>query len=176
MGTKVFKANLSASSIEKLIQDLETYSRTLDDKAQRLRELIGERIAWSASEGFSSALTSDVFTGAEPPASDVQVTVTEEGNVTVVIASGEDAVFIEFGAGVFYNSSVGTSPHPYGEQNGFTIGEYGKGQGKRNVWALPGSTKDAPILTHGTPAAMPMYHGVQDALAVIVDLAKEVFM
>lgn len=132
-------------------------------------------IRWSAESGFSTALTTDIITGAEPPPADVQVTVENDGDVTVVIASGEEAVFIEFGAGVYYNGGAGTSPHPKGEENGFLIGEYGKGQGKKNVWALPGSSHEYPILTHGTPAAMPMYHGVQEVLTILVDLAKEVF-
>lgn len=132
-------------------------------------------IWWSAEAGFQVALTTDIFTGMEPPPPDVQVNIEDDGDVTLVIASGEEAVFIEFGAGVYYNGAAGTSPHPKGEENGFRIGEYGKGQGKRNVWALPGSTHDYPILTHGTPAAMPMYHGVQEVLTIIADLAREAF-
>ena len=58
-----------------MITELERYSRSLDAKAHRLQELVGERIAWSASDGFSTALTTDIFTGAEPPPSDVYVTV-----------------------------------------------------------------------------------------------------
>ena len=172
---KILEATLNPKSIQKLIDDLEEYSKSLDHKAQVLRERVAEMIRWSAEAGFSVALTSDIFTGVEPPPADVTVNVEDDGEVTLVIASGEEAVFIEFGAGVYYNGAAGTSPHPKGEENGFLIGEYGKGQGKRNVWALPGSSHDYPILTHGTPAAMPMYHGVQEVLTILVDLAKEVF-
>lgn len=175
MGRKVIHVELSEAGIDKAVQELETYIQELKQKTERLRELIAERIAWSASEGFSNALADDIFSGGERRYGNVSVSMENNGDITVVIASGEDAVFIEFGAGVYYNGDAGSSPHPDGAKMGFLIGEYGKKQGKKNVWGLPGSTREAPILTHGTPAAMPMYHGVQDALAVIGELAREVF-
>jgi len=175
MGRKTIHMTLSEAGIDQAMQELETYIQDLKSKTDRLRDLIAERIAWSAAEGFSSAIADDIFTGGERPSGNVSVTMENTGEITVVIASGTDAVFIEFGAGVYYNGSAGSSPHPDGAAMGFLIGEYGKGYGKRNAWALPGSTKANPILSHGTPAVMPMYHGVQDAIAVIGELAQEVF-
>lgn len=175
MPVKRVSMTLDGKSIDSAIAYLKAYSDGLEAKAERLRQLVAERVAWTASAGFDTALVTDIFTGQEPPMSNVTVTVTDMGDVTLVIADGEEAVFIEFGAGVYYNGAAGASPHPDGQELGFTIGSYGKGQGRKNVWALPGSTHSAPILTHGTPAAMPMYHGVQDALSVIEDLAREVF-
>lgn len=173
--SKVIRFSLSAESIDKAIGELTTYIESIKAKTDRLRELIAERIAWSAAEGFSTAVADDIFTGGERPTGNVSVNVGNNGDLSVVIADGSDAVFIEFGAGVYYNGSAGSSPHPKGAENGFLIGEYGKGQGKRNVWALPGSVRGNPILTHGTPAAMPMYHGVQAAIEAIDELAREVF-
>lgn len=172
---KKITMSLDPSSIGKAILELQTYQAGLKAKADKLRELIAERIAWRAQSGFNTAVADDIFVGGSPVYANVTVTISTSGDVTVVMADGDDAVFIEFGAGVFYNGAVGSSPHPWGNDNGFLIGEYGKGQGKRNVWALPGSTNLNPVLTHGTPAAMPMYHGVQDAIAVIQSLARTVF-
>jgi len=173
--SKTIQLTLTEESINKAIREVNAYASGLPEKAARLGQLVAERVAWSASSGFSSAVADDIFTGGDRPSADVSVDITEEGNLFIVIASGKDAVFIEFGAGVYYNGAPGSSPHPKGAENGFLIGQYGKGYGKRNVWALPGSTRDNPILTHGTPAAMPMYHGAEQAVAVIADLAKEVF-
>ena len=39
----------------------------------------------------------------------------------------------EFGSGVYHNGSVGTSPNPYGDDLGLTIGSYGKGHGKQTA-------------------------------------------
>ena len=98
------------------------------------------------------------------------MTVTNEGDVTIVIASGEEAVFIEYGAGVYYNGAAGDSPHPWGIQQGYGIGTYGKGKGVRNAWNI---TKD--VVTRGTPAAMPMYRGAEEAIRTIGELVREVF-
>lgn len=175
MADKVIEVKLSEKGIQSLIDQLEKYRQNFEAKVDRFRQLVAERIRWTAQEGFSWAITSDIFVGAEPPPSDVTVTVEEDGDVSIVIAHGEEAVFIEFGAGIYYNGPAGQSPHPWGENNNFRIGEYDKGFGKRNVWPLPGSTHEMPILTHGTPAAMPMYWGVQEVVAGLADLAKEVF-
>lgn len=175
VGNKQIRMTLAPDSIDKAIAQLQAYMDSLDSKAEKLRQRIAEQIQWSAQSGFSTALSSDIYTGGTPPPPDVNVSIQDDGDVTVVIAEGEDAVFIEFGAGVYHNGAVGASPHPDGADAGFTIGSYGKGQGKYNSWALPGSTAGAFIRTHGTPAAMPMYYGVQDALRVLTDLAKEVF-
>lgn len=176
MSDTVISVPLSVEGLDEAIKQIEAYKLKLHDKCERLARLIAERVAWSAAQGFSGAIADDIFKPpGERPSPDVSVSIDDQGMVQVVMADGSDAVFIEFGAGVYYNGTAGSSPHPMGEENGFLIGEYDKGQGKKKTWALPGSTKLQPILTHGTPAAMPMYHGLQDALAVITDLAMEVF-
>ena len=171
---------LSVEGINDALKQIEAFKKSLDEKMRKLRERVATRIAWSASEGFSSALVSDVVKG-EPEVNDVSVRVEEDGDMTLVIADGEKAVFIEFGAGVYYNGAVGQSPHPWvnGESpnpaiGGFTIGSYGRGNGAKNAWAYYDENGQVTV-TRGTPAAMPMYHGLQDALAVIRDLAEEVF-
>ena len=114
----------------------------------------------------------DVVSG-EKRYANVDVTVNEEGNATVVIASGNDAVFVEFGAGVYNNGSVGTSPHPKGAELGFTIGSFGKGNGRKDVWGYYG--EGGLTLTHGTPASMPMYRGMREACDRLAEIAWEVF-
>ena len=167
---------LSPNSIQKAIDQLNRYASRLEDRAARIRQRVAEEIQWSASAGFSTAIASDIYTGGTPRVADVTVDIQDDGEITVVIASGEDAVFVEFGAGVYYNGSVGHSPHPNGEgQLGFTIGSYGKGKGKYNSGALPESSAGTVIRTRGTPAAMPMYFGVREAANRLADIAREVF-
>ena len=174
---KRISMKLSTDSIGKAILELNAYRAGLKAKADELRDLIAETIRWTAADGFSTALADDIIRGGTPVYSNVSVSVSTSGDVTVVMADGEHAIFIEFGAGVWYNGSKGQSPNPLNDQNhlGFTIGEYGKGYGKKNAWGLPGSTSTNPIISRGTPAAMPMYHGVQDAVANLVSLARQVF-
>ena len=81
---------------------------------------------------------------------------------------------MEFGAGVYYNGAVGSSPNPLGTELGFTIGSYGLGNGRKEVWGYTG--EDGQIhLTHGAPASMPLYKAVQSVSRDIVRIAREVF-
>lgn len=71
---------------------------------------------------------------------------------TTIRLQGEQAVFVEFGAGVYYNGNPHGSPHPWGVELGFTIGDYGMHQGLKKAWVHDGH------LYKGTPAAMPLFH------------------
>lgn len=173
MATKVITMSLDIASIDSAIRQIEQYKQDFIKKCEELREKIGERIAWSASSGFRSALVSDVFYGS-PPANDVTVTVDHRGQLTVVIAEGNEAVFIEYGAGVYNNGAAGSSPHPWGAEQGYTIGGYGKGHGAEPRWYYRDASGQK-VGTRGTPAAMPMYRGMQEAINTIDDMVREVF-
>ena len=170
MATKTISFSLDVGSIDKAIAEVIAYRDEFQRKVDRLRQLVAERIAWSASSGFGTALVSDVVFGAGNE-SDVEVTVEDNGDVTTVIADGNEALFIEFGAGVFNNGPVGTSPHPWGT---YTIGSYGKGNGAKNAWGYRNADGTITV-TRGTPAAMPMYRGMQDAMNAFDSLVQEVF-
>lgn len=171
---KTISFSLDTKSINRAIRELQQYRDEFARNCKRLRELIGERIAWSASQGFNSALVSDVIKGTSETNANVQVSVENRNDVTVVFADGEQAIFIEFGAGVYNNGAAGSSPHPWGAEKGFLIGEYGQGKGKRQAWGYYNDSGTVTV-TRGTPAAMPMYHGMQDAIRVMDDLVREVF-
>lgn len=162
------------SSISAAIIALDDYSRWIETRADELRERVAYFIAKDASAVFNTAVAEDdlregTITGK------VEVSVQPEGdNVTLVIADGEDAIFMEFGAGVYYNGAVGGSPNPLGVNLGFTIGSYGFGLGKREVWGYTGEDGELH-LTHGTPASMPLYRALQSVRQDLVQIAKEVF-
>lgn len=162
------------ASIDAAVREIREYGQWVQRKTDELRERIAYFIAKDASAVFNTAVAEDdmregVITG------NVEVSVEPQGdNTTVIIASGKDAVFMEFGAGVYYNGAVGSSPNPLGTALGFTIGSYGKGNGRKEVWAYDGG--DGQIhLTHGTPASMPLYKAVQSVSRDIVQIAREVF-
>lgn len=164
----------NSASIDAAVREIREYSKWVRRKTDELRERIAYFIAKDASAVFNTAVAEDdmregVITGS------VEVSVEPQGdNTTVIIASGKDAVFMEFGAGVYYNGAVGSSPNPLGTALGFTIGSYGKGNGRKEVWAYDGG--DGQIhLTHGTPASMPLYKAVQSVSRDIVKIAREVF-
>lgn len=170
MGKKVIEVDLG--NIDKTIRELELYKREFQKKVDLYRRRIADEIAVNASFNFGSAVMEDVIRGS-PRKPDVTVGVSENGNISVVVANGEDAVWCEFGAGVYHNGSVGSSPNPYGKELGFTIGSYGKGYGKGNAW---GYYEDGElVITRGTPASMPMYNAAQDVMRKAIAIAREVF-
>lgn len=173
MGKKVISFGLSEKEIDRAIKELEEYKKDFLKKCEELRQRVAERIRQKAQEGFNGAVVDDLTAesgGARM--AEVSVVTEDSDDVTLVIAQGTDAVWVEFGAGVYHNGAVGSSPNPYGSTLGFTIGSFGD-NGRKKTWGFyeNGDLK----ITHGTPATMPMFHAVQDVLADIGDIAKEVF-
>lgn len=172
MGRKVISFGLSTSEIDRAMKELADYKQEILQKTELLREKVAERLADEAKKGFSGAVVDDLTRGGQRFAQ-VDVSVDNRGSVTVVVASGEDAVWVEFGAGVYHNGSPGSSPHPHGAELGMTIGGFGKGNGKKEVW---GFYEDGELkLTRGTPARMPMALAVTTVCNDIQAIAKEVF-
>ena len=172
VGKKKITIGLSEQDIDRAIRELAQYKADFTQKVELLREKVAERLADEARSGFAGAIADDLVKGGQRLA-DVKVSVDNRGSLTVVVASGEDAVWVEFGAGVHHNSSPGSSPHPSGAELGFTIGSFGKGNGKKETW---GFYEDGELkLSRGTPATMPMYRAMQTVCNDIKDIAREVF-
>ena len=161
------------ASIDAAVKEIRDYADWVKRKTDELRERVAYFIAKDASAVFNTAVAEDdLWEGAITGS--VDVVVEDNGNMTLVIANGEDAVFMEFGAGVYYNGAVGSSPNPLGPTLGFTIGSYGFGYGKKEVWGYTGD--DGRLhLTHGTPASMPLYRALQSVVNDIEQIAREVF-
>ena len=164
---------LDPAGIQRAIRELDDYKAWLQRKTDELRERVAYFIAKDASAVFNSSVV-DALVNEGFVVGSVDVVVENSGNVTLVIANGEDAVFIEFGAGVYYNGSVGSSPNPLGAGLGFTIGSYGKGNGAKAVWGYYGSDGELH-LTHGAPASMPLYKATMSVVNDIAQIAREVF-
>ena len=173
MSKKVIRFGLSPKEIERAIRELKTFSQEFQNKVDTYRKRLADELAVNASLNFGNAILDDVIKGSSRTP-DVNVQVKERGKVLVVVAKGKDAVWCEFGAGVYHNTSVGSSAHPYGQDLGFTIGSYGKGFGKGQAWGFNDENGEL-VITRGTPASMPMYNAAQEVLRKSIDIAKEVF-
>lgn len=173
MGKRKITIELTESGIDKAIKELEEYKKDIKRKTALLQDRIAKRIEEEANKGFASAVVDDLVRGGyQKP--DVTVNYTTKGDISVVVAQGEDAVWVEFGAGVYHNGNLGSSPHPRGSELGMTIGGYGQGKGKQRSWGF----KDADgtlHVTRGTPAQMPLEKAVLSVLDELPQLAKEVF-
>ena len=167
---KIF-VQLSERSITVALKQINVFKKQIIAKTLMLQKRIAEELESEMKSGFASAVCDNLLnSGGRSP--DVKVSVSEKGETTLVIASGEDAIWCEFGSGIYYNTPVGTSPHPKGSELGFTIGSYGKGLGARSVW---GFYEDGELkLTHGTAAQLPMYNAMKLVSARIAQIAGEV--
>lgn len=171
--SKIINVSLNTASINAAVQELRNYAKWVAGKTAELQERIATLIANDARIVYNNSIADDLLSES-PIIGNVRVVVQTNGNVTVVIADGKDAVFMEFGAGVFYNGAVGSSPNPWGNELGLTIGSFGKGNGAKQVWGYRGD--DGEIhLTHGAPASMPLYRAVQSVSRDIERIAREVF-
>lgn len=172
MGKTVIEIGLNTKDIDKAIKEIEKYKQDMLTKLETFRKRLADEISADAQSGFGSAVVDDLIRGGSRKP-EVTVSVTDKGNVSVVIADGKDAIFVEFGAGVYHNGSAGSSPHPKGAELGFTIGTYGKGYGKRKAW---GYVEDGePKVTRGTPASMPMYNAMKSVISKAESIAREVW-
>ena len=167
--------DLSAEGIERAIREVREYKEWLERKTVELRNRIAEVIQTNADSGFNSSPV-EVLPIEGVQIGTVDVTIEEDGDVTVVVANGEDAVWIEFGAGVYYNGSVGASPNPLVSENGlpFTIGSMSNSNPYKLGWKFKGEDGEYHF-THGTPASMPFYNAVQGVINDIASIAREVF-
>lgn len=173
MSKKTIRFGLGVTDINRAIREVNKFKQDFRNKVDTYRKRIAEELAVQASLNFGNAVVDDVIHGS-PRRPDVAVTVSERGSISVVVAEGEDAVWCEFGAGVYHNGSVGSSPNPFGNDLGFTIGSYGKGYGKKQAWGYYDEDGEL-VITRGTPATMPMYNAAQEIMRKAVSIAREVF-
>lgn len=173
MAKRKITIELTESGIDKAIKELEEYKKDIKRKTAILQDRIAKRIEEEADKGFASAVVDDLVRGGyQKP--DVTVNYTTRGDISVVVAQGEDAVWVEFGAGVYHNGNLGSSPHPRGSELGMTIGGYGQGKGKQKSWGFKDGDGTLHV-TRGTPAQMPLEKAVLSVLDELPQMAKEVF-
>lgn len=168
--SKIIKMRLSTKSIDKAIKEIKAYKDEVRLKTvQLVRALAGRGL---------TVVDSNKFTEGDSDASNTNAYVEVEERGTTAVAhlylAGEDVAFIEFGAGVYYNGSVGSSPNPFGQKLGLTIGSYGKGYGKENSWYYRDANNILRV-SFGTKAAMPLAKADEAIRDQFFDVARAIF-
>lgn len=166
---KKISISLSQKSIQNAINEVRKYQREFIEKnelfVRRLAELgipiINQNIA--AAQGDSDKNHNTY----------VKINSFGSYSKAKLVVEGVDLLFIEFGAGIHYNGSAGTSPHPKGEEFGYTIGSYGKRQGSKDFWFYYADTGEA-VMSHGTESTMPVYKAFVEIIQNIRRIAREV--
>lgn len=167
---KKISISLSQKSIQNAIAEIRKYQQSLINKnaefVRRLAELgipvIDQNISATAGDSDKNHNT--------------YIKINSFGSYAQaqLIVEGRDLLFIEFGSGIHYNGSAGSSPHPKGQEFGYTIGSYGKGQGANDHWFYYADTGES-VMSRGAEATMPVYKASVEIIQNIRRIAKEVF-
>lgn len=164
MAKRVIRTGLNVEGIEAAIQEVKAFRNSLKLKADMLIERLAEIGVREASVRFTTAM----YDGTN----DTSVTLETISNGYAIVAEGQAVAFIEFGSGVYHNPG---EPYPNARPEGIVgIGEYGKGHGKRQAWGYRDESGEV-VVTHGNPAAMPMWYASEEMRNNIAKIAQEVF-
>lgn len=170
MGRKTIKMNISSRSIQSAIDELGRYKDDIKRKNEEFVRKLCEIGIPIIDQNISSAK------GDSDKSHNTYIKMNSFGDYSkgTLVCEGRDLLFIEFGAGVHYNGSAGSSPHPKGQELGYTIGSYGKGHGKEDYWFYYADSGES-VKSHGTEATMPVYKASVEIIQNIRKVAKEVF-
>lgn len=174
---KTINIELSPDGIEKAIKDVKQFRDDLKVELDLAAESLADKIREYAEVYYAGTVV-DYLKNEPPVYAEVEVkTVKKNKRTWLVVASGEDAVFVEFGAGVTGNTSVGSSNHPWATDNPsgeqFTIGSYSKYFSGWRAWPFKDS-EGKRHLSYGTPASYVLYNATQDAVREFPNIVKEV--
>ena len=176
---KITINGLSANSLRKAAKQVERYQLQVSLKNKELvRELTKKGIEEAGNHlTFKGDSTPPTIPTTNPH---VRMGKSEGQMYAAVRLKGKDVAFVEFGAGIHYNTPVGTSPNPYGVELGYTIGSYselggnGYSQGQNEFWGYE-DENGVFVTSYGTEAAMPLFHASEKVKECYADVAKSVF-
>lgn len=164
MSKKVIQFSLNKADIDRAIGEIEQYKREFLAKEKQLLEGLAMIGLKEASVRFTTAM----YDGTN----DTNVSLNVISNGYSIVAEGQAVAFIEFGAGVYHNTS---EPYPNPRPSGVVgIGEYGKGKGKQQAWGYK-DDNDELVITRGNPAAMPMWYASEEIKSSVLKVVREVF-
>lgn len=166
---KKIKMNLSASSIQTAIDELEKYKQSIADK----NALFVKKLADIGIETVKSTIAS--IPSEEAGKYNTEVMLNKNGNIcgAAISLSGEKVLFIEFSAGVRY----GTQYYPLPSGADYGAGTYPTDKHNwSNPWGWWYKDENGEVHhTYGNRAYMPMYHASTALTLMLKSLAREVF-
>lgn len=182
MAKKVFKADLSVSSIRKLQDDLRKYQDSLAYKARLLAEKLSERgveIARVQIADLDAIFTGELIQSLH---SEYKGS-TPHGAIFAVVADSKHAIYVEMGTGMIGASNPYPGKLPAVYAQGKTIRQaqedivvYGSVYVKAGeyFWTYIGEDGKAHI-TKGMPSRPFLYNTSLELYAIVEKTAKELF-
>lgn len=171
---KKITINLSDSgSLDKAISEIKSYRESLERKTKDLIDAL-------LREGIVVAnirLASTVGDSKDARVDSVYVDSSGEVTKALIFLDGKDALFIEFGAGIAYNTGA---QHPLASEFGYGPGTYPSehppNKGINPGRWIYGHTDDGkPLWSIGTGASMPIYGAAEHMRNVLIQKVSEIF-
>lgn len=167
---KVIKCKLDSDSISKAIDEIEAYRNELQDKLRQFVETL-------MNDGITVAKTRLAATVGDSEQGGIGFGLNDGGDIVTayVELGGADALFIEFGAGIAYNTGM---EHPKASEFGYGVGTYpSKHPPNRAInpgfWFYrEGGELKKSI---GTQASMPIYYAAETMRNNAIMRASEIF-
>lgn len=172
---KKISIDLSVSSIEKAIKEIEEYKRSLDAKVKELVTRLAEVGLNTVNATMMSVAPVD---RGEYNADVVYDASGSNVQGAVIHLSGDQVLFLEFSAGVLFGTdSFASLPNNPTYGKGFGMGTYPSDKGH---WDDPTGwwyvdKWGQPQHTYGVRAYAPMYHAAVEMRSRIRSIAREVF-
>ena len=162
---------LSVSGIENAVKEFKTYTNSFDVKCERLIERLID-VGIPVIQQYAGS-----FKGDSNRNTKVYFELHRQPNANSawgkLVAQNKDILFIEFGAGIYWNQ--GQPPHPQEIEFGYGVGTY-PGQTHafdKDGWYYWNGFRR--IKSYGTQATMPVYESYIEMKTRVLDIAKEVF-
>lgn len=160
--------SLDTNEINNLIEELNDYSSLLNDKVTiflwRLASLGKKVIDSTYGDGWGDSSRDHKC----------EFQLDQDGNVSKmkILVSGEDILFVEFGAGIALNKG---NTHPKAAELGYGVGTYPNQTHAfdPNGWYY--RKNGALYHSFGTEATMPVYKASLEIISQMEEIAKEVF-
>jgi len=165
---KQIKFGLSIKEIQSAIQQLEQYKKSLSGKCETLVRQLSEH----GYEVAKAILEQHVYSGRT--LGSIRIEDISDGNITrmSIVVESDAILFLEFGAGIKYSSTI----NPEAAELGMGPGTY-PGEGHwddPNGWWYKGDDGEWHH-SYGIEAAMPMYNASKAMVKDVGKIAKTVF-
>ena len=159
--------NLNKSgSIDEAIKQVKAYRKRLEQKIEELVRVL-------ANDGVVVAKSWLGATQGDSTRAAVGLEIDSAGDIqrAMITLSGEDALFVEFGAGIYYN---GSDP-PHASEFGYGVGTYpGQTHAFQHGWYYYDES-GYKTYSHGTEGTYPLYHAAENIRNTAIIKALSIF-
>lgn len=169
----VIKFGLDPREIDRAIKELRKFNLSIKDRLAEFFNILLEDGKTEANDRLNSTI-GDSVQGIIT--SDVIMMGGDELRAVITLM-GKDALFIEFGAGIAYNTG---KQHPYADKFGYGVGTYpSKHPPNRAMnpgyWYYREEGNDKVVRSIGTQASMPIFYASETMRNNAIRRAMEVF-